>query len=63
MDSPALLMESVLFGAFGLGFLIYGKRQRAIVPHCVGIVLCVFPYFMVNVYVLVGIGVVLIAIP
>ena len=62
VDSPTLLMWSVLFGAFGVGFFIYGKKQKAIVPLCVGIVLCVIPYFMANVYGLVGIGVVLIAI-
>ena len=50
MDSPALLMWGMLFGAIGYGFLIYGRRQKTIVPLCVGIVLCVFPYFIANVY-------------
>jgi hypothetical protein len=63
MGSPALLIWSVFFGAFGMGFLIYGRKHKAIVPLCVGVVLCVFPYFMANVYMLIGIGVVLVAIP
>lgn len=63
MDSRALLMWSVLFGSTGVGFFIYSKRQKAIVPLCVGIALCVFPYFIANVYALVGVGVALVAIP
>ena len=57
------LMWGLLFGSIGVGFLIYGKRQKAIIPLCVGIALCVFPYFIANVYMLVLVGLVLVAIP
>lgn len=63
LGSTAVLMWGLLFGAIGTGFFIYGRKQKAIVPLCVGIALCVFPYFIANVYALVLIGVVLIAIP
>jgi hypothetical protein len=63
MYSPALLMWGMLFGAIGLGFFLYGKKQKAIVPLCVGVALCVFPYFIANVYGLVFVGLVLVAIP
>ena len=63
MNSPALLMWGMLFGAIGFGFFLYGKKHKAIIPLCVGIVLCVFPYFIADVYVLVGVGVILVAIP
>jgi len=53
----------MLFGAIGLGFLTYGRRQKAIVPLFTGIALIVFPYFIPNVYLLVAIGVLLTAIP
>ena len=62
-DSTAILIWGMIFGSIGVGFFIYGKRQKSIVPLCVGIVLCVFPYFIANVYVLVSVGVVLIALP
>ena len=63
MSGTALLMWGMLFGAIGFGYFLYGKKQKAIIPLCVGIVLCVFPYFIDNVYVLVGVGVILAAIP
>ena len=63
LDSIAVLIWGMIFGAIGVGFFIYGKKQKAIVPLCVGIALCVFPYFIANVYALVLIGVVLMAVP
>jgi hypothetical protein len=56
-------MWGMLFGAIGFGFFLYGKKQKSVVPLCVGIALCVIPYFIADVYVLVLIGVVLMAIP
>ena len=63
MDSTAVLLWGLLFGSIGFGFFLYGKRQKTIVPLITGIALCVVPYLIANVYVLVGVGVVLIAIP
>jgi hypothetical protein len=59
----AVLLWGLLFGSIGFGFFIYGKKQKAVVPLIAGIVLCVVPYFIANVYVLVGVGVVLVMIP
>ena len=56
-------MWSLLFGAFGMGYFAYGKKQRSPVPFVVGIALMVFPYFITNVYLLVLIGAVLLAVP
>jgi hypothetical protein len=53
----------LLFSSIGLGFFIYGKKQRAVVPLVCGIALMVFPYFVSNVMLLVGIGLVLMAVP
>jgi len=53
----------LLFGSFGLGFFVYGKRQKAVVPLVCGLVLMGFPYFISNIFLLVAIGVVLMAIP
>jgi hypothetical protein len=57
------LLWGLLFGSIGLGFFIYGKNQRAVVPLVCGVALMVFPYLVSNVILLVGIGAVLIAIP
>jgi hypothetical protein len=53
----------LLFSSIGLGFFIYGRRQRAVVPLVCGVALMVYPYFVANVPVLIGIGVVLIIVP
>ena len=63
MDSTAVLLWGMLFGAIGFGYFLYGKKQKAIIPLGVGIVLCVVPYFIANVYALVIVGVILMAIP
>ena len=53
----------MLFGSVGLGFFVYGKRQKAVVPLVCGLALMAFPYFVANTIALVAVGVVLIAIP
>lgn len=63
MDDTSLIIWGVIFGSIGLGFFIYGKRQKSVVPLLAGIALCVFPYFISNVYVLVLIGIALMAVP
>lgn len=61
--STASLLWGVLFGSLGLGFFVYGKRQQAVVPLICGIALMVVPYFIPNALLLVGVGVVLSALP
>ena len=63
MGSTSVLLWGLLFGSIGFGFFLYGKKQKAVVPLITGIVLCVVPYFIANVYVLVMVGVILMAIP
>ena len=63
MDSTAVLLWGLLFGSIGFGFFIYGKKQKSVMPLITGIALCVVPYFIANVYALVIIGVILMAIP
>ena len=61
--STAVLLWGLLFGSIGFGFFLYGKKQKAVVPLVTGIVLCVVPYFIANVYAIVIVGVILMAIP
>jgi hypothetical protein len=63
MEGTSLLIWGVLFGAIGLGFFAYGKKQKAVVPLFTGIALFTVPYFISNVYTLVIIGVILVALP
>lgn len=61
--NPSTLIWAVIFGSIGLGFFVYGKKQRVIMPMLSGIVLMIFPYFVSNVYVFVLTGVVFVALP
>jgi len=61
--NEAWLLWGLLLGSVGLGFFLYGKKQRVVVPLVCGLALMVFPYFVSNTILLVAIGVVLIAIP
>ena len=63
MGSTAVLLWGLLFGSIGFGFFLYGKKQKAVVPIITGIALSVVPYFIADVYVLVIVGVILVAIP
>jgi len=63
MDNTTQIMLGVLFGGIGLGFFLYGKKQKAIVPLMAGIGLIVFPYFVSNVYALIAVGIALIVLP
>ena len=62
MDESKLLW-GLLFGSIGIGFLIYGRRQRTLMPFLAGIGLIGFPYFVDGTGTLLLAGVVLIALP
>lgn len=61
--NASTLWWGLLFGSIGLGFFVYGRKQRAIVPLVCGIALMVFPYFVSGTAWLIVVGVVLVAIP
>lgn len=63
MGSVAGLLWGVVFGSLGLGFFMYGKKQKAAVPLVCGLALMVYPYFVANTILLVLVGLVLVAIP
>ena len=63
MDIGTLLMLSVLFSAIGAGYVLYGRRQRQVVPLLTGLALCVYPYFLANGFALVVVGLLLTAVP
>jgi hypothetical protein len=63
MGSTAQLMWGMLFGSIGVGFSIYGRKQRAPIPLATGLALMVYPFFVTNSYLLVLFGVALCALP
>ncbi|MDX8381653.1 MAG: hypothetical protein R8M14_06025 [Ghiorsea sp.] len=63
MTDSSMMLWSVLFGGIGMGYFMYGKKQKAVVPLCVGIALFAFPYVVSNLTMLLIVGVVLVVIP
>ena len=63
MDTSTSLLLGVMFGSIGMGYIVYGRKQHKGIALLSGIVLCVFPYFVPNVFLLIIIGIVLMAFP
>jgi hypothetical protein len=61
--NEAMLLWSVLFGAIGVGYFVYGRRQGKAVPLWCGVVLILYPYFMPNAVVVVIVGAIFVAVP
>ena len=61
--TEATLWWGLLFGSIGLGFFMYGKKQRRPIPMVCGLALMIYPYFIGNTLLLVAIGIALMAIP
>jgi hypothetical protein len=57
------LFIGVITGAFGSGYFIYGKRQQRAVPMLSGAILCFYPYFTDNIWILCIVGAVLLIVP
>ena len=53
----------VVFGAVGLGYFVYGKKQKMIVPLVCGTCLMFYPYFVSSPVLLVTTGCILLGIP
>jgi len=63
MDDSASLMLNVLFSAIGMGYFLFGKKQKQLIPALCGGGLMIFPYFIANVWGMIAAGVALMFIP
>ena len=62
METSQLLL-GVFFSSVGLGYFIYGKKQKVLVPFLCGLILMIFPYFIESPGLIVLIGAVVSAVP
>jgi len=46
VESQASIIWELVFGSIGLGYFVYGKKQKRIVPLVSGLALMAFPYFV-----------------
>jgi len=61
--SATYLMLTLLFSCFGMGYTMYAKRQRKVVPLLAGVGLMIFPYFVTSTAPMLLAGVALIVLP
>ncbi|NJN51562.1 MAG: hypothetical protein HC809_07070 [Gammaproteobacteria bacterium] len=57
------LIWGVLFGSIGLGYAMYGRRQKRVVPFVAGLGLIGYTYFVDSTAAIVLIGLALLAAP
>jgi hypothetical protein len=57
------LFFGVVIGAFGVGYIIYGKKQTKLAPVIAGVLLCVYTYFVESWLWLCVVGALLLAAP
>jgi hypothetical protein len=57
------LMLSVFFGALGAGYVMYGRKQRALPPFLSGVALIVFPYLVTGSLMTLLVGTAIAAVP
>jgi hypothetical protein len=63
MMGESTIWWGLLFGTLGIGYFVYGKRQRMVMALTSGIALMVFPYFVSNALLIGLIGALLLALP
>jgi hypothetical protein len=56
MGNPSALFASLIWGSVGLGFVIYGKRQKAMASLVGGILLMALSYFIGSALVMTLVG-------
>ncbi|TAN13751.1 MAG: amino acid transport protein [Burkholderiaceae bacterium] len=61
--SASLLFLGLIFGSLGMGYCVYGRRQRALAPFLCGLVLMVVPYVIANALALTAAGALVATLP
>jgi membrane protein required for beta-lactamase induction len=57
------LLIGVITGAFGTGYIVYGKKNGKIVPLVSGVLLCAYMYFFDSLFWIIVIGLALMIVP
>jgi hypothetical protein len=63
LHNNASIILGLLFGSLGVGYFLYGRKQRQPLAFACGLMLIVFPYFITHISLLITIGLVLSVLP
>lgn len=61
--NEATLLWGMFFGAFGVGYFMYGKKQKRMVALGCGVGLVVFPYAVTGTWAIMFVGTILMVVP
>jgi len=61
MLNSSVLFASLIWGSIGLGFVIYGKKQKSLVPWVGGLLLMGISYLISSALVMSVLGILLVA--
>lgn len=63
MSFQTWLLVGIITGTIGTAWFVYGKKQQRLDALLTGVVLCIYPYFIHSLVLMILIGVVLTALP
>jgi len=63
MESSTVLFWGMIFSSIGIGYFLYGKKTGVITYLILGIALFIYPFFITELYWLIGIGTLLTLLP
>ncbi len=63
MPSLTTVVVGIITGGFGVGYIMYGRRQTKFVPLIAGLFLCAYPYFIDSLVWICIVGAALLAAP
>ena len=63
MFETPYLLTTLVFSSIGLGYFIYGKKQKHKIAFYTGICLMFYPYFVTEIPAMIGVGIALMFVP
>ena len=57
--NSAQIIVGLILGSIGTAAFIYGWKQKSLKPLVIGLIMCIYPYFVSNSIALYAIGIVL----
>ena len=63
MEDPSVLIWGTLFGGIGIGYFIYGKKQKHPISFFTGVSLFVIPYIIDDILLLIVAALALMVLP
>lgn len=61
--NTTLIFTGLIFGSIGMGYIVYGRKQANMIALLAGVGLCIFPYFISSVWMLITFGTGLVLLP